>query len=149
MFQSNLANNLRRLALLSVFLFIALQAVIAQSLLERIKALPDIISVEKMEQNPFFSEAYVVNVRQPIDHLNPSKGNFPQRVFVSHLSYDNPVVFITEGYGGGYAAGKRYLDELCPLLKANQIFVEHRFFGFHQLDAFNGRKCCCRSASCC
>jgi hypothetical protein len=137
MFQSKLANNLRRLALLSVFLFLALQSVIAQSLLERIKALPDIISVEKMEQNPFFSEAFLVNVRQPIDHLNPSKGSFPQRVFVSHLSYDNPVVFITEGYGGGYAAGKRYLDELCPLLKANQIFVEHRFFGKSVPDSMN------------
>ena len=117
-----------RLPLLLLFA-VAFQSLVAQSLQERIKALPDIISVEKMEQNSFFSEAYVVNVKQPIDHQHPEKGTFPQRVFVSHLAYDSPVVFITEGYGGGYAASSRYLNELCPLLKANQLFVEHRYFG--------------------
>ncbi|MCE1199193.1 MAG: peptidase, partial [Marinilabiliales bacterium] len=112
--------------LLSVFLVPVLQA---QSLEEKIKSLPDVISVEKMENNPFFQEAYVVLVKQPLDHLHPERGTFPQRVFVSHLAFDRPVVFVTEGYGGGYAASKRYVEELCPILKANQIFVEHRFFG--------------------
>ncbi len=125
----NLKTGARRYALLLSILFIAFQSLVAQSLLERIKALPDIISVEKMEQNPFFSEAYVVNVRQAVDHQHPERGFFPQRVFLSHLSYDSPVVFVTEGYGGGYASGKRHLEELCPILHANQLFVEHRFFG--------------------
>ncbi|MCX6220080.1 MAG: S28 family serine protease [Bacteroidia bacterium] len=129
MFQSKFKLALRRSALLSLFLFISFVSLVAQSLQDRIKALPDIVSVEKMEQNQFFSEAYVVNVKQLVDHEHPDKGFFLQRVFVSHLSYESPVVFVTEGYGGAYAFGKRYLDELCPILKANQIFVEHRFFG--------------------
>jgi hypothetical protein len=122
---------------LSLFLLISLQLLVAQSLQERIQALPDIISVEKMEQNPFFVEAYIVHVKQPIDHQYPEKGFFPQRVVLSHLSYDNPVVFVTEGYGGNYAIGKRYLEELCPLLKANQLFVEHRYFGKSRPDSIN------------
>jgi len=126
--QLNFKSVLGRMALL-LLLVVAFQSLVAQSLQDRIKALPDIISVEKMEQNSFFGEAYLVNVRQPIDHRHPEKGTFPQRVFVSHLDYDSPVVFITEGYGGGYAASSRHLNELCPILKANQLFVEHRYFG--------------------
>jgi hypothetical protein len=125
------------LALLSLFLFVSVQWLVAQTLQERIKALPDIISVEKMENNPFFSEAWVVNVKQPIDHQHPEKGSFPQRVFLSHLSYDRPMVFVTEGYGGGYAAGKRHLEELCPILQANQLFVEHRYFGKSHPDTIH------------
>ncbi len=139
MYQSKFKSALRRSALLSLFLFISFVSLVAQTLQERIKALPDIISVEKMEQNPFFSEAYVVNVKQPIDHQHPDKGYFPQRVVISHLSYDRPVVFITEGYGGGYAIGSRYLNELCPILQANQLFVEHRYFGTSHPDSINWR----------
>ena len=137
MFQSKFKSALRRSALLSLFLFVSFVSLVAQSLQERIKALPDIISVEKMEQNPFFSEAYIVNVKQPIDHRHPDRGYFPQRVVISHLSYDRPVVFITEGYGGGYAIGAKYLNELCPLLQANQLFVEHRYFGTSHPDPIN------------
>lgn len=129
----------RRFALLSFFLLVAFQPLVAQSLAERIKALPDVVSVEKMEQNPFFSEAYAVRIKQPVDHQHPEKGYFSQRVFLSHLAYDRPVVFVTEGYGGGYAAGKRHLEELCPILKANQIFVEHRYFGKSVPDTINWR----------
>ncbi len=123
--------------LLFILFFVIFQTLEAQSLLEKVKALPDVLSVEKMEQNQFFSEAYVVNIKQPIDHMHPEKGFFPQRVFLSHLAYESPVVFITEGYGGGYAYGKRYLDELCPLLQANQLFVEHRYFGKSRPDSIH------------
>src|SRR5665647_3944295 len=127
MFQSKFKLALRRSTLLSLFLFISFVSLVAQSLQDRIKALPDIISVEKMEQNQFFSEAFVVNVKQLVDHQHPEKGFFPQRVVLSHLSYDRPVVFVTEGYEGVYAIGREYLNELCSLLQANQLLVEHRY----------------------
>ena len=89
----------RSIALLSILLFVGFQSLVAQTLLERIKALPDIVSVEKMDQNPFFSEAFVVNVKQPIDHQHPEKGSFPQRVFVSHLGYDRPECLLPKVMG--------------------------------------------------
>ncbi len=135
MYQSKFRKNLRRLVIISLFFLFVLPSLVAQSLLERIQSLPDIISVEKMEQNPFFSEAYVVNVKQPVDHRHPEKGTFPQRVMLSHLAYDRPVVFVTEGYGGEYAMGARHLEELCPLLQANQLLVEHRYFGKSRPDS--------------
>lgn len=128
---------LRLFLLLSFFLLALLPPLAAQTLLERIKALPRVIAVEKMEQNPFFGEAYVVKVQQPLDHRHPGKGSFPQRVVLSHLSCDRPVVFITEGYGGNYAMGKGYFNELCPILQANQLFVEHRFFGGSRPDSID------------
>lgn len=118
-----------KVSLLIILLVAAWQIGFSQNLEERIKSLPGIISVEKMEPNKFFTEALIIKVTQPLDHLHPELGTFPQRVVLSNLSFDQPVVFITEGYGGGYGASAKYLNELCPLLNANQLFVEHRFFG--------------------
>lgn len=118
-----------RASLIFILLAAIWQTGISQNLADRIKNLPGIISVEKMEPNKFFSEAFIIMVQQPLDHLNPEKGTFPQRVVLSSLGFDQPVVFITEGYGGDYGATTRYLNELCPMLNANQLFVEHRFFG--------------------
>lgn len=115
--------------MLVVALLVLLQIASAQTLVDRLKEMPDILSVEKMTNNSFFKEAYVVMVKQPINHKDTTMGFFRQRVFLSHLSFDHPVVFITEGYIGNYAADEKYLNELCPILEANQLFAEHRFFG--------------------
>jgi hypothetical protein len=106
-----------------------LQCVHSQTLHDRILSLPGVISVEKMVNNPFFSESYIIMIKQPLDHQKPEEGYFPQRVILSHLDYKEPVVFVTEGYNADAEVGPRYLNELCPLLYANQVFAEHRFFG--------------------
>lgn len=119
----------QRISFLVIFLLATWQTGFSQSLEKRIKSLPGVISVEKMESNHFFKEALIIMIIQPIDHHHPELGTFPQRVILSNLGFDQPVVFITEGYGGDYGATPKYLNELCPLLNANQLFVEHRFFG--------------------
>jgi hypothetical protein len=106
-----------------------LQCVHSQTLHDRILSLPGVISVEKMVNNPFFSESYIIMIKQPLDHQKPEDGYFPQRIILSHLDYKEPVVFVTEGYNADAEVGPRYLNELCPLLYANQVFAEHRFFG--------------------
>ncbi len=113
--------------------------VTAQNLAERLKQLPDVLSVEKMEANSFFKEAFILMVKQPLDHKHPELGSFNQRVVLSNLSESSPVVLITEGYGGEYATRTKYLNELCPLLNANQLFVEHRFFGQSVPDSIDWR----------
>ena len=120
-----------------IFVVVIYQGAYAQSLADRIKSLPDIISVEKMEANPFFSEAVIILVKQPLDYLHPQNGSFAQRVILSNLSFEKPVVLITEGYGGDYGTSSGYLNELCPLLNANQLFVEHRFFGKSRPDSID------------
>ena len=86
-------------------------------------------SVEKIAGNDFFEATYKIMIEQPVDHEDPDHGTFLQRVFIADKSVDAPVVFITEGYSGGYAGIPRYINELSPMLGANQICVEHRYFG--------------------
>ena len=69
--------------------------------------------------------AYELKIKQPLDHKNPDKGHFYQRVFLDHKSFDAPTVIVTEGYSRTY--NRPY--ELTKLLQANQLDVEHRFYG--------------------
>ena len=79
----------------------------------------------KLDANKPFTSVYEVHFKQALDHNNPEAGYFTQKVYVSHIDSIKPVVFITEGY----SANRNYQSELSRLLGANQIIVEHRFFG--------------------
>jgi len=86
--------------------------------------LPDVI-FKKIETPDSFEHAYELKVKQPLDHFDPSKGYFYQRAYLSHKAFDRPTVINTAGYSTKY----NYVLELTELLEANQIVVEHRFFG--------------------
>ena len=95
---------------------------------EALKRLPRVVSVEELKTNSFFSEKYLIMFEQLIDYDNPKLGTFQQRVFVCHKDFNAPVVFTTEGYGGNYCENNKYMNELCSILVANEVFVEHRYF---------------------
>lgn len=84
-------------------------------------------------QDPLFKETYTVMIEQPLDHENPDAGTFEQRVTFSHKGFDRPTVIVTEGY----AMYTNYLKELCKTIEANQIRVEHRYFGKSVPDSIN------------
>jgi len=86
--------------------------------------LPDVI-FRKIETAKGFESTYELKIKQPKDHTDPSKGFFYQRVFLTHKGFDRPTVIITEGY----KRSKNKIYELTELIGANQIDVEHRFFG--------------------
>lgn len=95
-------------------------------LLQKIRALPGVSEVQATRfDDKSFREAYEVMFEQPLDHRDPAGAKFRERLFISHVGFDKPVVLVTEGYG---AYGSR-AGELTRLLCANQINVEHRFFG--------------------
>jgi len=75
-----------------------------------------------------FVDKCVFFIDQPLDHQNPAKGSFKQRVFVSHQGFDRPTVFVTEGYGADYGARERYTNELADMFHTNLVVVEHRYF---------------------
>ncbi|MEG0517262.1 MAG: aminopeptidase [Bacteroidales bacterium] len=85
------------------------------------------LEVSDKLQKPF-KEKYVLFVEQPIDHANPAKGTYRQRVIVSVADYNAPTVLITEGYGAAYALNPRYREEISSMFNTNQVFVEHRYF---------------------
>jgi hypothetical protein len=75
-----------------------------------------------------FNEFYIVMLPQAVDHNNPSGPTFKQRIFVGHEGFDKPTVMETEGYDAEWVT-PHTKSEPTKLLKANQLYVEHRYFG--------------------
>ena len=86
--------------------------------------LPDVIFHE-IDPPGKYDKAYELQIKQMVDHGDPSAGYFYQKAYLSHKGFDRPTVMITEGYN----MFGNYPYELTRLLDANQIAVEHRFFG--------------------
>ncbi|MCW0482667.1 S28 family serine protease [Gaoshiqia sediminis] len=101
----------------------------ARDLMQFLQSQPDLSDIREMEGNGFFNNLYQLKIRQPLNHNDTTAGFFNQRVFVAERAVDHPVVLITEGYSAEYAAQPNYINELSLLLDANQICVEHRYFG--------------------
>ena len=116
-----------RKKLLSIFLFFigyALVTAQTENLENLLFELPDLI-FEKVETTTEVETVYHLKIKQPVDHANPSKGFFYQKVYLTHRGFDRPTVIITEGYN----RDQNRVYELTNLLNANQLDVEHRFFG--------------------
>lgn len=93
------------------------------SVLEKLQQIPQVSGIEKLEPG-FFEEHYQFWFQQPVDHNDPSKGTFKQRVLLGHKKQEAPVVAELEGYG----IWTTEAGELAKLFKANQLTIEHRFF---------------------
>ena len=101
---------------------------------EKLLALPD-ISVKVIETDSNFSEAFEIFLTQPLDHLNPNNGpKFTQRIYLRHIDYNKPMVMNNEGY----ATSSRRRTELAKILKCNEMFIEHRYFGESKPDSTIG-----------
>ncbi|MDC1326795.1 aminopeptidase [Ulvibacter sp.] len=86
--------------------------------------MPNVVRIEKREAVSHFEENYEIWFEQPIDHNEPSKGSFRQRVFLGFENPSEPVIVELRGYNiGGEKAG-----ELAEHYKANQLTIEHRYF---------------------
>lgn len=118
----------RILILLLLAVCTALQA-LPSTILEQLTKTEDIVDIKPLMAHSFFRESYQLMIRQPLDHDHPDKGSFLQRVFVSLREPGAPVVLVTEGYLASYGTNPAYINELCPLLNASQLIVEHRYFG--------------------
>ncbi|MEN8120206.1 MAG: S28 family serine protease [Bacteroidota bacterium] len=72
-----------------------------------------------------YRQTFKLMIEQPLDHNNPNGEKFMQKVYISHLDLTKPVVFAIDGYG----ANSNRIFELSKFVDANQVYVEHRFFG--------------------
>ncbi len=126
----------RHLSTILVFLILGISTLWAQPLKQRLDALSKTydFTFEKLETNSDFSEKYLIYFKQPVDYQRGSVDTFNQRVFISHRSFDKPVVFITEGYDANPAVRKDFEYELTHYLDANQVCVEHRYFSESKPD---------------
>jgi len=94
--------------------------------------LPDVIFTQ-IETPDGYNAAYKLMIKQPLDHTNPETGHFYQKVYYSHKSYEAPTAIITNGYN----KGRNNITEVASLLEANQLNVEHRYFGESMPDSMD------------
>lgn len=68
---------------------------------------------------------FVLNYEQPVDHRNPSKGTFKQRLTLLHKDTSRPTVFFTSGYNVNTNPRR---SEPTTIVDGNQVSLEYRFF---------------------
>ncbi len=82
------------------------------------------IAYEILEDGPPME--LTLYIQQFIDHNDTVKGSFRQRAHMTLKNLNSPNVLSLSGYSIG---PKSPQTELAELLNANQIFLEHRYFG--------------------
>jgi hypothetical protein len=98
-----------------------------------LESLPGIISVEKIQPDSEYIEAFKIFIEQPVDHNNPDGEKFRQKFYLSHKDETLPMVIELDGYNIDYNRA----NELATILKCNKIVVEHRYFGESVPDSLN------------
>ena len=83
------------------------------------------LNVIELDATDHFERLFELRYPQPVDHNNPSGQTFLQKMYLGHVSTEETVVFETEGY----ARSNHRTRELAPVLGANQLAVEHRYYG--------------------
>ena len=123
---------MKKHTILLVLIVLSFTSLISQNLEDLLFELPDVI-FKKIEPVDDYEQTYELRIKQPIDHSQPANGYFYQKVFLSHKGFDRPTVIVTEGYDRKYNS----IYEISKLLDANQIDVEHRYFGDSKPDTLD------------
>ncbi|MFI1013186.1 S28 family serine protease [Streptomyces sp. NPDC020965] len=94
-----------------------------QDIKDRILAIPGMSIIEE-KPSPGY-RFFVLNYAQPVDHRNPRKGTFQQRLTLLHKDTTRPTVFFTSGYGLNTNPRR---SEPTTIIDGNQVSMEYRFF---------------------
>jgi PS-10 peptidase S37 len=108
-----------------VLMIISLSGFSNETLEKKLRELSGIASFKKIETIGSFKDCYELLILQPINHENPSQGSFLQKIYLSHKDFDQPTVMVINGY----ISNNNNVNEWSELLEANQIYIEHRYFG--------------------
>jgi hypothetical protein len=93
----------------------------------RLRALPGVTVTEEEPANaPPGYRYFVLQFTQPVDHAVPDGPTFQQEVSLIHRDVTAPMVALTSGYED---FSHDFAAEPTLLLAANQISIEHRYFG--------------------
>ncbi|WP_338867160.1 S28 family serine protease [Myxococcus stipitatus] len=101
---------------------------VEEDILRRLSAIPG-LTVREEPLGPGIPADYrffVMEFDQPADHAKPDGQRFRQRMTLLHISSASPMVLYTSGYFVSTVPSRR---EPTQMLEANQLSIEHRFFG--------------------
>ncbi|MFO0727731.1 MAG: S28 family serine protease [Myxococcota bacterium] len=101
-----------------------------QDILELLRAVPG-LTVQEVSPGFRNTRAFVLGLEQPEDHGDPGGPQFTQRMVLVHRTTAAPMVMFTTGYDffGDPEQWTSTWTEPAEILGANQLTVEHRFFG--------------------
>jgi hypothetical protein len=115
---------MKRVFILWIFIALWTQLNASGTLVDFLQGLP-VSEIRVLETEFVYEEILEVMIEQPLDHRNPDGPKFMQRLYISNLDPEKPVVLVTEGYSAKYY----YNSEIALEFHCNQIMVEHRYFG--------------------
>ena len=95
----------------------------ATDIKDRLLAVPGMSLIEEKPYPGY--RFFVLNYTQPVDHRDPAKGTFQQRITVLHKDVSRPTVFYTSGYSVSTAPSRR---EPTQIVDGNQVSMEYRYF---------------------
>ncbi len=101
------------------------------SLIEQLEAVPGMVSVTELPTERDGYRRFDLRLEQLVDHEAPDGDTFVQQMTLFHIDREAPLILLSTGYWNYY--GDR-LGELTYLLHANQLVVEHRYFGESRPD---------------
>jgi hypothetical protein len=90
---------------------------------DRILAIKGMSFIEEKKVDGY--RFFLLNYEQPVDHRNPKKGTFKQRISLLHKAEDRPTVFFTSGYDLNPEPRR---SEPTQMTDGNQVSMEYRFF---------------------
>lgn len=99
-------------------------AVARADIADELATVPGLTLVEERAAPAGF-RFFVLSYTQPVNHLDPSRGSFEQRLTLLHRSESAPTVAFTSGYDLRIAP---FRSEPTALIDGNQVGIEERFF---------------------
>ncbi|MFD6872774.1 MULTISPECIES: aminopeptidase [unclassified Streptomyces] len=107
----------------------------ATDIKDRILGIPGMSLIEEKPYPGY--RFFVLNYEQPVDHRQPWKGTFKQRMTLLHKDVSRPTVFFTSGYNVNTNPRR---SEPTTIIDGNQISMEYRFFTPSRPDPANWAK---------
>ncbi len=98
----------------------------ATDILQALRSIPGLTVVREGTSRFPGTRFFVLQYDQPVDHQHPEGRRFRQRLTLLHRATGAPTVLAATGYGIGTTSSQ---TEPTAILRANQLLVEHRFFG--------------------
>ncbi len=110
----------------------AAQPAAAADIKDQILGIPGMSLIEEKPYPGY--RFFVLNYEQPVDHRQPWKGTFKQRLTLLHKDVSRPSVFFTSGYNVNTNPRR---SEPTTIIDGNQISMEYRFFTPSRPDPAN------------
>jgi hypothetical protein len=97
-----------------------------RDILDRLRDLPGVVSVTEQATDQPGYRLFDLRMTQLVDHADPDGQTFTQQMTLLHRDEAAPLVLVSTGYWNYFGDAR---DELTAMLSANQLVVEHRYFG--------------------